>query len=68
MSDEPGWGDEEQRAIVAGITALSQLGPFLDTLDGMVREIQGRGFTAEQARAMVAYFFGYRPPPVEDGA
>lgn len=56
MSDE-----ELRRAALAGHTALDAVAPFLDTLDGMVAAACRRGFTQEQARAVVAYMFGYRP-------
>lgn len=65
MGDSSAYWDNDS-AVVAGITAMSHLKPFLDTLDGMVREVESRGFSREQALAMVAYVFGYRP--VDGGA
>ncbi len=53
--------DELRRASLAGHTALDAITPFLETLDGMVASTVRRGFTPEQARAIVAYMFGWRP-------
>lgn len=63
--------DPIRRMALAGHTALAQFDPFLDTLTGMVAATQRRGFTEDQARAIVAATFGWRPADggvVEDGA
>lgn len=46
----------------AAMAARAAFAPLLDTLDGMVAETVARGFTVTQARAIVAYCFGFRPP------
>ncbi len=53
--------DEMRRAALAGHGALDDIEPFLDTLSGLVKATERRGFTAAQACAIVAYMFGYRP-------
>lgn len=53
--------EELRRAALAGHDALDGIGPFLDTLDGFVATTKRRGFTEDQARAIVAYMMGYRP-------
>jgi hypothetical protein len=54
---------EEQmhRAALAGHAALDGIAPFLETIEGFVAATRRNGFTEEQARAIVAYMFGYRP-------
>lgn len=55
-------GDDPIRKMaLAGHDVLSQFDPFLDTLDGMVAGAKRRGFTDDQARAIVAATFGWRP-------
>ncbi len=58
MSDE-----EIRRARLAGLEAMASIEPMLDTLDGMVTATKRRGFTEDQARAIVAYLLGFRPAP-----
>ena len=53
--------DDQKRGVLAGHEALDMIGPFLDTLSGMVQQTMRRGFTEEQAHAVVAYLFGFRP-------
>lgn len=53
--------DDARKARLQGLDVFSQIEPMLDTLDGMAAAVQRRGFTAEQARAIVAWLFGYRP-------
>lgn len=57
--------DEMRRAALAGHGALDDIEPFLDTLSGLVKATERRGFTTSQACAIVAYMFGHRPA---DGA
>lgn len=52
--------DQLRRAALAGHDALDGIAPFLDTLDGFVATTKRRGFTEDQARAIVAYMFGWR--------
>lgn len=61
---------ELRRAALAGHDALDGIGPFLDTLDGMVASTVRRGFREDQARTIVAYLLGYRPADgsIPDGA
>lgn len=64
--------DDIRKMALAGHTVLTQFDPFLDTLTGMVAATVRRGFTEDQARAIVAATFGWRPAdgstPGEDGA
>ncbi len=52
--------DQHHAARLQAMAVLTEIEPMLDTLDGMASAVQRRGFTAEQARAIVAYLFGYR--------
>lgn len=56
MNDE-----EMQRAAMAGHNALDQFAPFLEMLEGLVATARRNGFTDDQARAIVAFTFGWRP-------
>lgn len=62
---EDEWGDLA-KATLAGVETMSLLQPLLDTLEGMVAQIRGNGFTDEQARAIVASTFGWRPAPTPE--
>ena len=55
--------DERRRAWEAGHAALASIEPFLDTLDGFVAATRARRWSDAEARALVAYMFGYRAPP-----
>lgn len=61
MNDDQRRAQEAHHAALAGAAALESIGPFLETLDGMVAATVRRGFTEDQARAVVAFMFGYRP-------
>jgi pyrroline-5-carboxylate reductase len=52
---------ELHRAALAGHEALAGIAPFLEMVEGFVAATRRNGFTEEQARAIVAYMFGYRP-------
>jgi hypothetical protein len=55
VSDDPDW-----LGIFEGMQKTWQA--MLDGMEGMVTEAKRRGYTEEQARALVAWCFGYRPP------
>lgn len=57
---EDEWSDQA-KATLAGVEVMAGLQPFMDTLNGMVAQVRSNGFTDEQARAIVAYMFGWRP-------
>jgi hypothetical protein len=53
--------DEDlHRAALIGHEALAGIAPFLETIEGFVAATRRNGFTEEQARAIVAYIFGWR--------
>jgi hypothetical protein len=53
--------EELHRAALIGHEALAGIAPFLEMIEGFVAATRRNGFTEEQARAIVAYMFGYRP-------
>lgn len=60
MANDDEWS-EQAKATLAGVQIMADLQPFLDTLNGMVAQVRANGFTDEQARAIVAFTFGWRP-------
>lgn len=59
MNDE----DRAKRAELHGalLDAQSQWGDFVSALLGLASQLEANGWTAEQARAIVAYQWGWRP-------
>lgn len=53
--------DELRKTRLLAMEVLTGMEPMLDGLDGMVAAAVRRGFTEDQARAIVAYMFGHRP-------
>ncbi len=53
--------DDQRKARLQALNAMTDIEPLLDMLDGMTAAVRRRGFTDDQARAIVAYIFGYRP-------
>lgn len=53
--------DDLRKARLKSMGVFTQFEPFLETLDGMTAAVERRGFTTEQAHAIVAYVLGYRP-------
>lgn len=54
-------GDELRRAVLAGHEALEGVGPYLEMIEGFVAATRRNGFTEDQARAIIAFMFGWRP-------
>jgi hypothetical protein len=62
--------ERHHKARLQSMDVFTEIEPMLDTLDGMTAAVQRRGFTEDQARAIVAYLFSYRAPNAStpDGA
>lgn len=55
--------DEEKPDILGMFAAVQESWRLqLDGMEGMVTEARSRGWTEAQARALVAFQFGWRPP------
>lgn len=69
MTGQPAPRRQPEAPLAGGsmlFTALEGFQGFNDILEGEVAQLRGNGFTDDQARAILAASFGWRPKPADD--